>query len=192
MTAELEAFICHARTWRKLHEKSTTDVRELAVLMPAACEAADGADAHISVQHISSLTPQVLPAERCIQRLHQTCCYFRSTLDAMETLHHTIMQRAALGGAAQVRCAAEQCTANCDYGATFADLAQWLAVRIQMFQDDLDLKKSILEDVKLHNTAGTLQALAVAWAAQPDIDEEHEAELAARIALAIEGSKLRS
>ena len=61
-----------------------------------------------------------------------------------------------------------------------------------MFQDDLDLKKSILEDVKLHNTAGTLQALAVAWAAQPDIDEEHEAELAARIALAIEGSKLRS
>ena len=191
MTAELEAFIRHARTWRKLHEKSTTDVRELAVLLPAACEAADGADAHISVQHISSVTPQVMPAERCIQRLHQTCCYFRSTLDAMETLHHTIMQRAALGGAAQVRCAAEQCTSNCDY-AKFADLAQWLAVRIQMFQDDLDLKKSILEDVKLDSTAGTLQALAVTWAAQPDINEEHEAELAARITFATERNNVSS
>ena len=57
-----------------------------------------------------------------------------------------------------------------------------------MYQDDLDLKRSVLADVKLDNSAGTLQALAVTWAAQPDINEEHEAELAAHMALATAGN----
>ena len=188
MTAELEAFIRHARAWRELHERSTTDLRELAVLLPAACEAAEGADAHVSLQHSSSVTSPVLRAECCFQRLHQASLDFSRALNDMEMLHRAIMLRAALGGAAEVRCAAEQRAANSGCGATSADLAQWVALRIQMYQDDLDLKRSVLADVKLDNSAGTLQALAVTWAAQPDINEEHEAELAARMALATAGN----
>ena len=86
-------------------------------------------------------------------------------------------------------------------GYAAVDVAQWLGVRVAMYQDDFELKSAALANVTAAMTAaepsggedagsaavpGALLALLIAWEASPHIDVACEADIVARMRLAEE------
>ena len=176
-----EAFKRRVDIWKELHHNFTAGMRELAGVLPAtsiACEAPDRTDA--AALH-------VVRTEDCYNRLSALSEALAQELDTMEALQQQAVQRATEGGAEAVSQAAVQRSAKGGCGATTSDYALWMAAWLQMYQDDWDLKCMALSATSASGTAAdaaSAQALAVACAAQPGVDDRGEEELIVRAQLA--------